>query len=103
MDEYPTSSENIAPWTPAPPADQVAAEKEEQIKLASSIGVVQDVLDWFSANANMYASIDSLGIDENSSSEDAKLAILLSKKLKLAFESKADVFRAEFERYLEKK
>lgn len=98
MDEYPNESDA---WYPEPPIEQVEAEAKQIAKVTTSIGVIQDVLDWFDANANLYSSVDSLGVTVNTPEADAKLAILLSKQMRAAFQSKAVAFRSEFAKYLD--
>lgn len=88
-------------YSPAPPPERLQAEAEEQTKIASSIGVIEDVLKWFNANVTLYSSVDALGVDDSTSDSDAKVAILLSKKMKAAFEGKAQAFRTEFGTYIE--
>lgn len=98
LDEYPNSSET---WAVEPPEDRKEAEQKEQAKVSTSIGVIQDVLDWFDANAALYASTDALGVDEATPNDQAKLAILHAKKMRLAFQAKSNEFRAEFAKYLQ--
>lgn len=86
-----------------PPAERLTAEAEEQNKIASSIGIIEDILEWFDANIALYSSVDALNVDDETSDTDAKVAILLSKRLKAAFEGKAQAFRTDFNMYMEAK
>lgn len=103
MDEYGSSSEVIsdaAAWAPEKPAERKEAEQKEESKVTSSLGVIQEVLDWFELNANLYASVDALGVNESTPDTDVKVAVLLSKKMRGAFQSKGVEFRATFAKYL---
>jgi hypothetical protein len=103
MDEYPNSSEAIEAtqqWHPEKPQSRKDVEEKELAKITSSIGVVQDVIDWLKVNADLYATVDSLNVNESTPDFDAKLAILLSKNMRSAFQSKAAEFKSKFAKYL---
>lgn len=104
MDEYPNSSETFnedQQWQPEKPEDRQEVEQQEQSKITTSLPVIEEILAWFDKNAGLYESVDSLGVNEETSSDQAKLAILLSKKMRAAFQDKSAQFRRDFAKYLE--
>lgn len=102
MDEYPNSSETFEDqqWHPEAPEEQKETEAKEKTKVSTSIGAIQEVLDWFDALADTYSSIDNLDINERAKAEDVKLGILLAKKMRVELQSQAAKFRADFAKYL---
>jgi hypothetical protein len=100
MDDYPNSSE---PWQPEAPDERVEAEQQEMDKLTSSVGVINDVLTWFETQAELYRTVDALGVQDNTPAEDVKYAVMLAKKMRAEFQSKSVAFRTEFAQYLRQK
>lgn len=80
-----TPKSSLEPWSPDESEKQQAEEKKEALKIAGSAEVINDVLAWLQAQADLYSSIDSINIHGNSSAEDIRVAILTAKKLRKSF------------------
>lgn len=103
MNDYPNESDALhenGPWSVEKPEERVEAEQKENEKVSSSIAVVQDVLDWLDGVASDLSSVDSLAIDDSTPDDQVKLAVLLSKRMRVAFQSKSMQFRTEFAKHL---
>lgn len=98
MDDYPNSSEA---WQVEKPEERKEAEAKEQAKVSSSAGVIQEVVDWFDAQAKAYDSIDSImGVSISSKATDVKQAVIIAQKMRAEFQSKSHSFRSQFSQHL---
>lgn len=92
--------DNDTQWTPDNP-EREEQEQKENSKVTTSLPVVQEVLDWFAVNIELYAGIDALNINGSTAPEDAKVSILLAKGMNQAFKDKSEEFKLKFARYLQ--
>lgn len=88
-------------WMPEVDPKQEALAAQQLAKLQSSVGVVDEVLEWLDASISFYGNTDSLGIDENTPDDQVKLALIIAKKMKIQFEQKANEFISTYAEYIQ--
>lgn len=87
MDDYPNQGDRITAsdieaWTPEPDTEAAKAEAEERLKLASSVGVIEDVMHYLETKRTQYAGLSIIeGVTPSSSAEDIKSAVLLNQAM----------------------
>lgn len=97
-DNYPNNSDTFMDV----PEEREEQERKEQVRVTSSIPVIQDVLDWFDDAAESFNSNDTLNITIETPESTVKHAVLLRKAMREVLNIKAEEFRTEFSEYLEK-
>ncbi len=107
MDGYPNESDHIhelAAWAPEKPEEQQKEEDKERQKVISSIGVIQDVLDWFDGKTADYLNPMVIsGITPETKAANVKAAVLHAQDMSREFATKRAQFVADFGKYLETK
>lgn len=88
-----------------PPQDQAQLDalEAEQRKLASSVGVIDDVLKWFEAMIAFYGDNDCLDITERTPEEEVKFALLMAKRQRADFRDKYQQFQATYSQFIQEK
>jgi hypothetical protein len=102
MDEYPNDSEALEAWQPEVPAERKETEADEKNKIASSIPLIEDTLNWLNAQADFYQTIDAIGVDASTPDDQVKIALIVAKKMRSAFQAKAAEFTSDFSQHIEK-
>lgn len=82
------------------PEERKDVEQAEQAVISSSVGVIQNVLDWFDQQAAFYGSTDALNIDSGTDPQTIAITVCTAKEVKAKFASKAAEFRSQFAEYL---
>jgi hypothetical protein len=88
-------------YSPEAPKERVKVERDEIAAVVRSAPIAKELLDWLNAQADKSTDVEDLAIDEKTPDSEAKLQILLAKRQKAAFQSKAKEFQSKFGQYIE--
>lgn len=105
-DSYPNPGDNlqttdIEGWSVEPDEDQKQAEAKENAKLASSVGVVQDVMTYLEAKRRQYEGVEIIkGTSASTNAEEIKSAVLLNQQMLFELGNLLRDFRVEYAKYI---
>lgn len=105
-DNYPTGSDNIQTsdiegWKIEADEAKQLDESKENAKLASSIGVIEDVMRWLEHKRRDYEGIRIIaGVTPGSKAEDIKSAVLLNQQMLSELDALLRDFRIEYAKYI---
>ena len=105
-DSYPNPGDNLQTtdmegWIPEENEAQQQAKKQEDAKLASSIGVVSDVMVWLEAKKKAYEGIGIIsGVNASTKAEDVKSAVLLNQQMLHEMNQLLRDFRVQYAQYI---
>jgi hypothetical protein len=94
-----------APWSPDEVSNDVATESaaREAHVIGTSLPILQEVIDWFEEQSLALQSVSSLDVTEDTPADEAKLRLLLNKKLTVIFLAKATEFENRFKEFVANK
>lgn len=104
--DYPNPGDNLQTtdmegWTPPVDEAQEQAKRQEDAKLASSVGVVSDVMLWLETKKKAYEGIEIIAnVGPSSKAEDIKSAVLLNQQMLFEMNALLRDFRIEYAKYI---
>jgi hypothetical protein len=85
-------------YYPMKPEQRTKDEQKDSAKIASSVGAVQDIIDWLNQNIEAHRGIDQIdGLNPATNPEAFMRAALLNQSLHTAFTQKLADFRISFD------
>jgi hypothetical protein len=85
------SGSDLEPWAPKPSEGRDEQEKEELLKIASSAGVINDVMTWLDQQIAFYNSLDSIVV-EGGTNESLQVSLNVAQGMKKNFKAKKEEF-----------
>lgn len=88
-------------WYPQPDQAQIDLQEEQERKVAMSLPVLQDVLDWYDQQIATYQDpMTIMGVNPSTPAEDVKSAVLFARTLVDEYQRKRVAFANQFSKYL---
>lgn len=99
----PEDTNPYAPWSPEGNEEQEKVTEEQQQRIAASLPIINDVLDWFDNEIKAFKDPSTItGVNISSNAEQVKSAVLFAQTVIASYESKKEEFMKDFGQYIRK-